>query len=101
MSSEKDPKYIHAQEHKLYCYYNHFEGTEIIKTEKKKMTTKQFEEYFRTKAVRKRQQTLKWQMASRFSLVVYSVLLFDSHFSFVYFSGLKYILLRQIVHFSP
>ena len=26
MSSEKGPKYIYAQEHKLYYYYYHFGG---------------------------------------------------------------------------
>ena len=26
MSSEKGPKHIYAQEHKLYCYYYHFGG---------------------------------------------------------------------------
>ena len=39
MSSEKGPKHIYAQEHKLYYLYYHFGGHCEIKTEK--MTTKQ------------------------------------------------------------
>ena len=39
--------------------------------------------------------------ASRFWLPAYIVRIFDSHFLLVYFSGLKYILARQILHFSP
>ena len=63
------------------------------------MTTKQSEEYFYfTSAVRKRQQTLKWLLDFDWLL---RVRLFDSHFLLVYFSGLKYILARQIRHFSP
>ena len=52
MSSEKDPKYIHAPEHKLHYFYDHYsrlEGIEKIKSEKeKKMTTKQSEIFFFT-----------------------------------------------------
>ena len=40
-------------------------------------------------------------MDSRFWLAAYLVWLFDSHFSLVHFSRLKYILARQILHFSP
>ena len=36
MSSEKGPKYIYAQEHKLYTIIITLEDTEKIKTEKKK-----------------------------------------------------------------
>ena len=49
MRSERDSKYINAQEHKLYlillCIIS-LEGTEKIKTNKKKKTAKQSEEYF-------------------------------------------------------
>jgi len=40
-------------------------------------------------------------VASGFWLDAYIVLLFDSHFSVVNFSKLKYILACQILHFSP
>ena len=44
MSSEKGPKYIYAQEHKLYYIIITLEGIERINTEK--MTAKRSEEYF-------------------------------------------------------
>ena len=40
-------------------------------------------------------------MAYRFGLAAYIVRSFDFHFSLVHFSGLKYILAHQILHFSP
>lgn len=49
MSSEKDPRYIYAQDHKaillLITVIITTEGSERIKTEKK-MTTKQSKKYF-------------------------------------------------------
>ena len=39
-------------------------------------------------------------MASRIWLAAYIVRLFDSNFSLVHFTGLKYILARQILQFS-
>ena len=44
MSSEKGPRYIYAQEHKLYYYYYHY--VEHWENKNKKITTKQSEEYF-------------------------------------------------------
>ena len=41
------------------------------------------------------------EMAFRFWLAAYVVRLFDSHFSLVYFIGLKYILARQILLLIP
>ena len=73
------------------------EGIEKIKTEK--MTTKQSEEYFLYQRCMK--TLTNTVMASRFWLTGYILRLFDSQFSLVYFSGLKYILARQILHFSP
>ena len=45
MNSEKGSKYIYAEEHKLYYYYYHFEGHW---TNKKKITSKWYEEYSTT-----------------------------------------------------
>jgi len=73
------------------------EGIEEINTEK--MTTKHSEEYFFHPRCEK--TSTNFEMASRFKLAAYIVRLFDSHFSTVYFSELKYILARQILHFSP
>ena len=73
------------------------EGIERIKTEK--MTTKRSEEYFFQQ--RCKETSTNFEMASRFWLAAYIVWLFDSHFSLVHFSGLKYILAHQILHFSP
>ena len=36
MRSERDPKYIYAQEHKLYYYYYHFGGHSENKNKKKR-----------------------------------------------------------------
>ena len=44
MSSERGPKHIYAQGHKLYYYYSHFESHRETKTEK--MAKKRSEEYF-------------------------------------------------------
>ena len=74
------------------------EGIEKMKTETK-MTTRQFEEYFFHQRCQK--TSTNTVMASRFWLAVYIVQLFDSHFSLVSFSRLKYILARQILHFNP
>ena len=71
---------------------------EKMKTETK-MTTRQFEEYFFHRRCQK--TSTNTVMASRFWLAVYIAQLFDSHFSLVSFSRLKYILARQILHFSP
>ena len=73
------------------------EGIERINTEK--MTTKRSEEYFFNQ--RCKETSTNFEMASRFWLAAYIVWLFDSHFSLVHVSGLKYILARQILHFSP
>ena len=73
------------------------EGTERINTGK--MTTKRSEEYFFH--LRFKETSTNFVMASRFWLAAYIERLFDSHFSLVRFSGLKYILARQILHFSP
>ena len=72
-------------------------GIEKLKTEK--MTTKQSEEYFFQQRCEK--TSTNTVMASRIWLAAYIVRLFDSHFSLVYFSGLKYSLAHQILHFSP
>ena len=72
------------------------EGIEIINTEK--MTAKRSEEYFFQQ--RCKETSKNFEMASQFWLAAYIVRLFDSHFSLVYFSELKYILARQILHFS-
>ena len=60
MSSEKGPKYIYAQESKLYYYYIiiTLEGIEEINTEK--MTTKHSEEYFSHQRCEKTSANLKW-----------------------------------------
>ena len=73
------------------------EGTERINTEK--MTTKRRKEYFFHQ--RCKETSTNFEIASRFWLAAYIVWLFDSHFLLVHFSGLKYILARQILHFSP
>ena len=73
------------------------EGIEKINTEK--LTTKQSEEYFFHERCWK--TSTNTVMASRFWLAAYFIQLFDSQFSLVYFSGLKYILASQILHFSP
>ena len=73
------------------------EGTERINTEK--VTTKRSEEYFSHQ--RCKETSTNFVMASRFWLAAYIVRLIDSHFSLVHFSGLKYILACQILHFSP
>ena len=65
----------------------------------KKMTTKHSEECFFHQRCEK--TSTYFEMASRFWLAAKIVRLFDSHFLLVYFSGLKYILARQILHFSP
>ena len=72
------------------------EGIERINTEK--MTTKWSEEYFFHQ--RYKETSTNFEMASRFRLAAYIIRLFDSHFSLVYFSRLKYILAHQILHFS-
>ena len=72
------------------------DGIERINTEK--MTTKRSEEYFFHQ--RCKETSRNFVMASRFGLAAYIVRLFDSHFSLVYFGRLKYILARQILHFS-
>ena len=72
-------------------------GIERITTEK--ITTKQSEEYFLHQGCK--ETSTNFVMASWFWLAAYIVRLFDSHFSLVHFSGLKYILARQILHFSP
>ena len=46
MNSEKGPKYIYAQEHKLYYYCYHFGGHLENKNWKKKNEANQCEEYF-------------------------------------------------------
>ena len=63
------------------------------------MTTKQSEEYFFHQCCKK--TFTNTVMASQFWLTAHIVRLFDSHFSLAYFSGLKYILARQIAHFIP
>ena len=73
------------------------EGIERTNTEK--MTTKRVEEYFFHQRCKK--TSTNFLMAFRFWLAAYIVRLFDFHFSLVHFSGLKYILARQILHFSP
>ena len=73
------------------------EGIERINTEK--MTTKRSEKYFFYQQCK--ETSTNFEMSSRFWLAAYIVRLFDSHFSLVHFSGLKYILARQILHFSP
>ena len=73
------------------------ESIERINAEK--MTTKRSEEYFFHQ--RCKETSTNFEMASWFWLAAYIVRLFDSHFSLVQFSGLKYILARQILHFSP
>ena len=73
------------------------EGIERTNTEK--MTTKRSEEYFFHQQCK--ETSANFEMASRFWLAAYIVWSFDSQFSLVHFSGLKYILARQILHFSP
>ena len=73
------------------------EGIERINTEK--MATKRSEEYFFHQ--RCKEMSTNFVMASQFWLAACIIQLFDSHFSLGYFSGLKYILARQIFHFSP
>ena len=63
------------------------EGIEKIKPQK--MTTEQSEEYFLHR--RRKKTSTNSAMASRFLLAVHIIRLFGSHFSLVYFSGLKYI----------
>ena len=73
------------------------EGIEKTKTEKKrKMTTKQSEEYFFHWCCNKTAKNTV--TASRFWLAAYIVQLFGYHFSLVYFRGLKYNLANQILH---
>ena len=64
MSSERGPKYIYAQEHKLYFYY-HFGGYFENKTKKKKWQRNNLKNISFANAVRKRQQTLKYILASQ------------------------------------
>ena len=83
----------------MYYYYYHFGGHWENKNWKNKKNKKQSEEYlFHQRCKKTATNTV---MASRFWLAAYIVRLFDSHFSLAYFSWLKYILARQIVHFSP
>ena len=63
MSSEKGPKYIYAQEHKLdYYYIITLEGIERINTEK--MKAKRSEEYFFHQQCK--ETSTNFVMASRF-----------------------------------
>ena len=57
MSSEKDSKYIYAQENKLYHCYYHFGGHWENETNSLKIIS--------FNAVRKRQQTLWWLLNIR------------------------------------
>ena len=66
----------------------------IEKKKLKKMTTKQ-SEHQPLKKTATNDVVASWVL-----LPAYIVRLFDSHFSLIYLSGLKYILARQIVHFS-
>ena len=59
------------------------------------MTAKQFEEYFFYQ--RWKETSTNTVIPFRFWLAAYIVQLFYSHFSLVSFSGLKYILARQIL----
>ena len=70
------------------------EGIERINTEN--MTTKRSEEYFFHQ--RCKETSRNFVMAFRFWLAAYIVRLFDSHFSLVHFSELKYILARKMRH---
>ena len=67
----------------------------------KKITTKQSEEYFFQQCCE--EMSTNTAMASGFWLAALYIvwLIFDSCFSLVYFSRLKYILASQILHFSP
>ena len=73
------------------------EGTEKIKTEKNDNKTV-WRIYF---------SPALWENVNKlwngFSILIGCLdrTIFDSHFLLVYFSGLKYILARQILHFSP
>ena len=72
------------------------EGIEKINTEK--MTTKRSEEYFFHQWCK--ETSTNFVMASRFWLAAYIVRLFDSHFSLVHFSELKYVLARKMRHIA-
>lgn len=73
MSSEMGAKYIYcniAQEHKLHnAIIVTLEGTEIIKTEKKKRTTKQSEEHIFHQCC-ETMATIT-EIASQFQLIIY------------------------------
>ena len=96
MSAERVQKYIHTQECKLYYYYYQFGGHWENKNWKKWQQNRPKNISF-TKTKKMAPSTV---MVSRFWLAAYIVRLFDSHFSLVHVSGLKYILACQILHFS-
>ena len=58
MSSEKGPKYIYAQVHKLYYYHHHFVWSSESKKWKKKRQQNNVKNISSTNSVRKREQTL-------------------------------------------
>ena len=66
MSSEKSPKHIHAQEHKL-SYDYHFGGHWENKRGLKNISF--------LNSVRKRQQTLKWLLDFEWLLIPYDYLI--------------------------
>ena len=94
MSSEKGPKHIYAQEHKLYYYHYHFGGHWKNKHWKNDNKTV-YRIFFHQRC---KETSTNFEVASRFWLAAYIVWLFDSHFSLVHFSRLKYILARKIRH---
>ena len=76
-------------------YYNYWENKNLEKVEQNGLSNN----YFLHQRYKKTARTTV--MASRLWLAAYIVQLFDFHFSLIYFSGLKYILARQILHFRP
>jgi len=78
-----------------YFFKGHWENKNLEKGEQNGLSNN----YFLHQRYKKTARTTL--MASRLWLAAYIVQLFNSQFSLVYFSGLKYILARQILHFRP
>lgn len=91
VSSEKDPKYIYAKEHKLYYYCYHFGGHWKYKNWKKKwqQNSKNYLLHQRCEKT-----VINTVMAPQSWLAVYVVRLFDSHFKNGLFQRTK-------IHFNP